>query len=86
MNDLKRYWFTFARQAQPSPLNIGCGVTAPSREDAVTIMKETVFVGRALPHILDVVENVDISTLDQGHVIPNMGPPNIRGVWFPIWQ
>jgi len=31
-----------------------------------------------MPHIVDVIENIDLATLDQGHVIPNMGPPNIR--------
>jgi hypothetical protein len=25
-----------------------------------------------------------VRDLDQGHVIPNMGPPNLRGVWFPM--
>jgi hypothetical protein len=30
-----------------------------------------------------VVPDVDIRTLDQAHVIPNMGPVVFRGVWFP---
>jgi hypothetical protein len=29
-------------------------------------------------------ENLDIRTLDQGHVIPNMKDPTLRGVWFPL--
>jgi hypothetical protein len=32
---------------------------------------------------LEVVEDVDIRDLDQGHVVPNMGPVNFRGVWYP---
>lgn len=32
---------------------------------------------------LGVVPDVDVRTLDEGHVIPNMGPPAIRGVWYP---
>jgi hypothetical protein len=30
-----------------------------------------------------VVEDVDVSQLDAGHVLPNMGDPTLRGVWFP---
>jgi hypothetical protein len=26
---------------------------------------------------------VDVSSLDPGHVPPNVGPPHVRGVWFP---
>jgi hypothetical protein len=83
MQTLTRYWFTFAKLAIPTPLKLGCGVTAFSHEDAVEILKNTVFLGRSMPHIENMIENVDVSTLDQGHVIPNMLPPNIRGVWFP---
>ncbi len=36
---------------------------------------------RNLPHV---VEDVDVTTLDAGHVRPNpMHPPSERGVWFP---
>ena len=89
MPPLVRFWFPFARLAGPSPLNRGCGVTAYSRDDGIEILKSTVFVGRTMPHVVSVVENVDISTLDPGHVIPNMAPPDIRGVWYsfslPSW-
>ncbi len=30
-----------------------------------------------------VVDNVDIRSLDQNHVIPNMGVVVNHGVWFP---
>ena len=29
------------------------------------------------------VEDIDIRELDQNHVVPNMAPVNLRGVWFP---
>jgi len=35
-----------------------------------------------MPPVRKVVENVDVSTLDD-HVRPNMHPPNWRGMWFP---
>jgi len=27
--------------------------------------------------------DVDVRELDQRHVVPNMGPPSIFGVWYP---
>ena len=37
-----------------------------------------------LPTIAVLIEDVDVSTLDAGHVLPNMSPPVRRGVWFPL--
>jgi hypothetical protein len=34
----------------------------------------------------EVIEDIDVRDLhlvDQSHVVPNMGDPSIRGVWFP---
>ena len=31
-----------------------------------------------------IVANVDVRSLDQGHVIPNMGPCSNRGIWYPF--
>jgi hypothetical protein len=33
--------------------------------------------------VADVIENVDIRTLDQNHVVPNIGPCNVHGLWYP---
>jgi len=84
MSTLKRFWFTFAPMAHPTAINLGCGVTAINQQDALAILKQTVFRGRNMPQIREVIENIDISALDQRHVIPNMGPPHVRGVWFPL--
>jgi hypothetical protein len=73
---LHRYWFKTRE-------GLGFGVTAYSIEDALSLLAE---IGRPLKldkHVVEVIEEVDIRELDQGHVIPNMGPPNFRGVWFP---
>lgn len=83
-----RYWFEFDVTAAdfhiiPYGTLIGCGVTAYNYEDALKIIKEKVFNSSELPVIKRMVENVDIRTLDQGHVIPNMLAPVVRGVWFP---
>ncbi len=80
---LRRFWFRFASLPKFTSLSLGCGVTARDHEDALSILGETVFSGQAIPPIREVIEDVDIAGLDQGHVVPNMEPPIFRGVWFP---
>ena len=73
---LRRFWFKTKE-------HLGFGVTAYSLDDATHLVEEA---ARSLGldyELADVIENVDVRSLDQGHVIPNMGPPNLRGVWFP---
>ena len=76
LNDknLRRFWFNTRRGA-------GLGVTAYSLGDARAILEEQSLTSGV--EIIGVIEDVDVAQLDQGHVIPNMGPPNFRGVWFP---
>jgi hypothetical protein len=75
MDDLlTRYWFS-------TETGFGVGVTAFSLDDAKDLIANEPLVSER--KVLDVLENIDIRDLDQGHVIPNMGPPNIRGIWFP---
>jgi hypothetical protein len=84
---LHRYWFKFAltfSDSHPAGTLLGCGVTAYSQEDAVALMTERVFTKTQLPVIESVQEDVDVSTLDAGHVRPNMGNVLKRGIWFPI--
>jgi hypothetical protein len=81
---LHRYWFTFEPLGRPTRLNLGCGVTAYSREDAETLLREHVFKKEEMPRVSSVVEDVDVRTLDQNHVVPNMGVVSLRGIWFPL--
>jgi hypothetical protein len=83
MKSLKRYWFNFEKFGRPTPLNLGCGVTAYDYGDALNILRARVFAGKELPAIVGYTEDVDMSALDQKHVLPNMGLVTIRGVWFP---
>ena len=80
---LHRYWFTFNRSPRHCVLNTGCGVTAVDEADARRMIEEQVYPLFGFQEIDRVVTDVDISTLDQGHVIPNMNMPLARGVWFP---
>jgi hypothetical protein len=58
----------------------GYGVSAYSEQDAVDLLAAAQL---EISDIVHVIANVDMSTLDQKHVVPNIGPPSFRGVWFP---
>lgn len=84
-----RYWFEFDITLAdihniPSGILIGCGITAYNFDDATKLLKEVVFKEHVMPGIKRMIADVDIRTLDQGHVIPNMTSPVARGVWFPM--
>jgi hypothetical protein len=73
---LRRFWFAI-------PGRLGIGVTAESRGEAEALAKHAAAKLRLPLDLSSVVEDVDIQSLDQKHVVPNIGPPNFRGVWFP---
>jgi len=83
---LTRYWIYFDNSNPRTIHNFlsrGCGVTAYDLDDALFVIRKELFDGGELPPVREVVPNIDISTLDEGHIIPNMGIPVDRGVWFP---
>jgi hypothetical protein len=73
---LRRYWFKTKER-------FGFGVTAYSLEDARHLVADVAQTLGMNYEVLDIIEDVDVRTLDQNHVVPNMGAPNFRGVWFP---
>jgi hypothetical protein len=75
---LHRYWFDTKGKE-----HLGFGVTAYSVEDAKVLVDEAAKRLGLSAQVVEVVEDVDVRDLDQNHVVPNMGPPNFRGVWFP---
>ena len=82
-----RYWFKFRLKIEDNPplgTLMGCGVTALSKEIAIDILKRKVFKSTKLPEIIECKENIDLSTLDENHVRPNMGNPVEPGIWFPL--
>ncbi|CAA9575973.1 MAG: hypothetical protein AVDCRST_MAG18-2549 [uncultured Thermomicrobiales bacterium] len=93
---LKRYWITFASPPPrgrdgfilSGPLDRLCGVTAYTLDDALYLIREQLCLGRKLPPIQKVIEDVDVASVDSGHIRPNMGEPFWRGVWWPPidWQ
>ena len=76
---MERYWANTKRMPQPSPLNVGVGVTAHSVADARALIAEH-FGELEIEGIMIVS---DLGALDQKHVRPNMGDHMVRGVWFP---
>ena len=69
---LRRFWF-------PRPVGFGYGVTAFSVADAEQLLARA---GLARDWS-GVIEDADVSGLDPGHVLPNIGGVTFRGVWFP---
>jgi len=85
--NLHRYWLRFSFQdgdRRPIGTAFGCGVTAYSVDDALGLVQDRVFDGFPVPRVVELVEDVDIATLDSAHVRPNMGNVAVRGIWFPL--
>lgn len=83
---LRRFWFEFDVSIADIPFPgalIGCGVTAFDVEDAKTLLQRRLLGAQPMPEIRRVIVDVDVSKLDPGHVLPNMAPPDRRGIWFP---
>jgi hypothetical protein len=89
MSQLTRYWITFDYGLHEGSVpewwqQTGFVVTGFDLDDAMLILRRDWFDphGFGVPPIQEVVEDVDVSELDD-HVRPNMNPPNWRGMWFP---
>jgi regulatory protein YycH of two-component signal transduction system YycFG len=72
-SSLHRYWF-MTNEAT------GYGVTAFSLDDAWNILALT-YEAQHLADIQSVIEDVDVSLLDDCHIRRNSGPACVRGIW-----
>lgn len=78
---LETFWIEYS---QDEKFVLGIGVTAFSQEDAFLLIKEC-----GIDHWFDraremkVTSDVRIEDLDQKNVVPNIGPLQLRGVWYP---
>jgi hypothetical protein len=82
------YWIEFGASLLGGHEEIGwlhkvCGVTAFTLDDALYLVSKQVCDGRSLPPVRTIIEDVNLATLDPGHVRPHIGVPIFRGVWFP---
>ena len=73
---LRRVWFVLSDGR-------GIGVTAASELEARGLAEPVRTAYFAETSIVDAIWDVDLSTLDQNHVVPNLGPVVLRGVWYP---
>ncbi len=87
MMKLIRYWFVTSPENRFGPGNFG--VTAYSKEEGIEmIIKAMTSLGLQqlltnLNEDTEVIANIDIRILDEGHIIPNMGVVTYEGVWYP---
>ena len=79
------FWILPKREGFP---HHGFGVTAFSLHDAVRIINELGYAREVPedPGELTITENVRVSDLDQNHIVPNIGPIAVRGMWYPLQQ
>lgn len=84
---LHRYWFIITPPDRYGPGNIG--VTAYSILEAKSIIKEALSKNQWISFSIEsidqaeIIENIDIRLLDQGHILPNIGVVDFKGIWFP---
>ena len=75
---LTMFWYETSRNGRAAQY----GVTAYSHEDAAQLLRAAGY--ELEPGVaVTVTEEVTFQDLDQNHVVPNMGPMQVRGVWFP---
>lgn len=81
---MTRYWIEFSVEKIGNPrLSRKYGVTAHTYEQAMEFLQERVFAGKDIPEPVEVVTDVDVSSLDPKHVLPNIGSPVNVGIWYP---
>ncbi len=84
--ELRRYWLEFRSTADTPRVPIGCGVTAPTIDDALDLVADT-FCNGARPTVTKIVEDVDVGDLadELAHRVQPVviGLPFARGIWYP---
>jgi hypothetical protein len=83
MNSLRKYWFRFESLPRPTVVNLGCGVTTYTRDDALNLLREHVFGPNGPPTIVECIEDVELHQIERKHSCPNIGDTQCRGIWFP---
>jgi hypothetical protein len=74
--ELRRFWFGLS-------VGLGIGVTAATEVEAKAMAEAERGQSFQNATITSVISDVDVSTLDPKHILPNIGPSVVRGVWYP---
>jgi hypothetical protein len=77
---MERFWFKTRPSVDPTPLNMGIGVTAACEADARLLVREHFGDEVAVEGVMVIA---DMTEIDQNHVAPNTGNHMVRGVWWP---
>jgi hypothetical protein len=79
---LKAFWIKSPLAHAP----LGFGVTARSLDDALQIIEAMDYSCYLPPDrsALQIKAGVTVAELDQPHVVANMGPIVVRGMWYPF--
>jgi hypothetical protein len=82
--DMHRYWIRLdARSSIPVGFRLGCGVTAHSEAEALSLLRD-IYPGEPDKFVVtEIVQDVAISDLEPRHVLPNIGDTSRLGIWFP---
>src|SRR5438874_13037988 len=83
-NRLHRFWITF--HDAPGFFPLGFGVTAESAEEAMDFVKTTLqgwWPDQPMPTRARIMEDVDVSELQQDLPLSHFGIPCNLGVWYP---
>jgi len=82
--ELRRCWFEWSDPDGGCRYPFACGVTAYSREDALTILRQTIYADRSeLPGLRREIDDVDLSKLEIPVSPPPVMVPIRRGIWYP---
>lgn len=83
---LRRFWFEFVDEGDGCRLPFGCGVTAETQDEALSLVADTYLAGRR-PVVRRVVEDVHVGDLaDELERLVQpliLGLPTVRGIWYP---
>jgi hypothetical protein len=80
---LRKFWFRLETLPRPTAINLGCGVMAYTKDDAMRLLRDHVFDRHGLLSIIECIEDAGMDQIEQNHARPNIGNTDIRGIWFP---
>jgi hypothetical protein len=63
---------------------LGYGVTAFSLDHALRIIEDAGYDPPVERNTLRIIKGIKVNDLDHSHVVCNMGPIVVRGIWYPL--
>jgi len=77
---LTAFWISFPENPH---FPLGLGVTAYGLDDAYKLLEDRGYDYHRQAETVAIHENVKVADLDYSHIVQNMGPIIVRGVWYP---